>query len=66
MRLIVRQGKDEQSMEVPEGSSSLDVLDRLSLLPDAYIVLRGRTPVPVDEVLNDGESIRLIKVASGG
>ncbi len=66
MRLVVQQGKVEQIVEVPQGSSPMVVLDLLRLPPDAFIVLRGRAPIPLDERLSDGESITLIKVASGG
>lgn len=66
MRVTVIQGKEERPMDVPEGSNSLDIIRQLALSPDAFLVLRGRTPTPLDEVLTEGDSVRLIRVASGG
>ena len=66
MRITVVQGKEVRAMDVPEGSSPLDIIRQLALSPDAFLVLRGRTPIPLDEVLTEGDSVRFIKVASGG
>lgn len=53
-------------MDIEEGSSPLDVLRQMALAPDAYLILRGRTPIPADEALTEGDSIKLVRVASGG
>ncbi|MDW5563549.1 MAG: hypothetical protein SA339_10015 [Methanomassiliicoccus sp.] len=66
MRVIITKGGCREEMEVPEHASSVEVLDRLCLLPDAHIILRGGVPIPVDERLEDGDTLRIVKVASGG
>ncbi len=66
MRIMVLLGKEQRVMDVEEGSSPLDVIRQMALTPDAYLILRKKTPIPVDEVLNEGDSIKLIRVASGG
>ncbi len=66
MHVKVIQGMEELVIDVQEGSTPLDIIRRLALAPDAFLVLRDRTPIPVDEVLTDGDSVRLIRVASGG
>ncbi len=66
MRITLRLGGNDQEVDVAEGASPLDIIREMKLPPDAYIVLRGTTPIPVDEVLSEGDTIRLIKVASGG
>jgi sulfur carrier protein ThiS len=66
MHITVIQGREEQAIDVQEGSTPLDIIRQLALAPDAFLVLRERSPIPVDEVLTDGDSIRLIRVASGG
>jgi sulfur carrier protein ThiS len=43
-----------------------DLLRKLQLYPDAHIVLRGKTPVPLSDRPHDGDELRIIKVASGG
>ncbi len=62
----MRMAKNEEVVEVSDTSTPQDVLDALRLLPDAHIVIRGRMPIPIDEPLIDGETINIIKVASGG
>ena len=58
--------KKVESIDLPQGSRVRDLLEALSLYPDAYIVLIGRRPVPITEELKDGAELRIIKVASGG
>ena len=48
------------------GSKVSDVLKRLDLKPDALIILRGDTPIPIDTVLNEEQELRILYVASGG
>jgi len=43
-----------------------DVIRALELYPDAWIAVRGETPVPLDERLKDGDDIKLISAVSGG
>jgi len=43
-----------------------DAVRALELYPDAWIAIRGDTPVPLDEKLRDGEDLKLISVVSGG
>ena len=38
----------------------------LDLAPDAHLLVRGDVPIPIDEPLEDGETIRVIAVVSGG
>ena len=66
--IVVTVELDRKAKEVrlPEGSTVEAMLDSLGLYPDAHIVVRGRTPVPVDSQLMNGEQLRVVKVASGG
>ena len=58
--------KKIQDVQVQKGASVEDVLRSMGLYPDAHIVLRGKMPVPMTEIVIDGEQLRVIKVASGG
>jgi sulfur carrier protein ThiS len=58
--------KETASLELPSGSNVEDILRSMKLYPDAHIVLRGKTPVPITEKLKGSEEFRIIKVASGG
>ena len=66
MRITVLLGKEERAVDIEEGSSPLDVIRQLALAPDAFLVLRESEPIPVDEVLTEGDSIKILRVASGG
>jgi sulfur carrier protein ThiS len=34
--------------------------------PDAVVVLRGSTPIPITEMVGDGEDLQILEVVSGG
>lgn len=53
-------------MKFPDKANGFDVVDALDLKPDAYLLIRNGQPIPMDELLNSGDRIKLIKVASGG
>ena len=68
MRVIaeILPGRREESIELGPAAKGLDLLKALRLAPDAHILMRGDGPIPADEVLSDGERIRVIVVVSGG
>ena len=53
-------------VRLPQGSKVSDVLDKMKLFADAHIVLRGKTPVPINAEVVDGEKLKVLRVASGG
>lgn len=55
-----------RDLDLPSQAQGLDLLTTLKLAPDAHILVRGETPIPEDEVLQDGDRIRVIAVVSGG
>ncbi|MCX6650878.1 MAG: hypothetical protein NT131_04380 [Methanomassiliicoccales archaeon] len=66
IELTVEIGRKESVMQLPEGCTVEAMLDSLGLYPDAHIVVRGKTPVPLDALVFPGDRLRIIKVASGG
>lgn len=64
--LTVEMDRRPKEISLPEGSTVETMLDSLGLYPDAHIVVRGKTPVPVDSPLVNGDQLRIVKVASGG
>ena len=58
--------KDVQKVEINEGSTGLDLLEKLNLAYDAHIITRGNEPISIDEELRDSDEIGIIKVVSGG
>ncbi len=53
-------------VELPDGSTVSDAIRKLGLYPDGWIPVKGDQPLPADEVLRDGDEIKLISVVSGG
>ncbi len=64
--VVVQSGGKLQEQTVPEGSTVEDLLSQMNLHPDAYIVTKDSKPVPITRRLEDGERLKLVKVASGG
>ncbi len=49
----------------PEGRKYSEILESLGINPETVVVVRDGTPVPVDDVAEDGE-VKVIRVISGG
>ena len=43
-----------------------DIFKELQLIPEAYLVIRGRDLMTEDEIVADGDSIEVRPVISGG
>ena len=62
VKVIIRQ----EEHEVPGPTSVGEALRRLDLPPESYLVIRDGILLDETEILNDGETIRLVGVISGG
>jgi sulfur carrier protein ThiS len=43
-----------------------DVLLKLNIKPDTVIVIKKNIPIPIDENIENGDKLKIIRVASGG
>ena len=66
MKVTVVLNKRSEVLDLDGDATIEDLLGKLQLYPDAHIVLRGKTPVPLSYCPHDGDELRIIKVASGG
>ncbi len=68
MRVTVElvQARKTDVVDLPDRSTGFDLLRRVKLAPDAHLLVRGESPIPLDEPLLDGESLRVLAVVSGG
>ena len=64
--VVVEAAGLRKKLSLVPGDSVEDALRSMGLLPDAHIVLRGKTPIPITGLLKDGDVIRAVRVASGG
>jgi len=55
-----------KEIDIASGLKMYDLLKKINLKPDNIIILRGNTPVPIDDILTDEQELTIIKVASGG
>lgn len=62
VKLILR----DKEFEVRPGMNLLDALRKCEILPESVIATRNGEMILEDEILRDGEMIKLIAVISGG
>jgi sulfur carrier protein ThiS len=62
VKLFLR--KDE--FEVRPGMCLIDALKKLNILPEGIIATRNGELIEVDEILNEGDIIKLVNAISGG
>ena len=55
-----------KTVEVTKGTPIIEILRKLKLHPDALIIMRNNTPIPIDEKVVKDEKLSVLKVASGG
>ena len=58
--------KETKKIYLETGSSVDHLLKKIKLKPDTLIVISNNKPIPVDDILNGGQELTIIQVASGG
>ncbi|OGS41552.1 MAG: hypothetical protein A3K67_02610 [Euryarchaeota archaeon RBG_16_62_10] len=58
--------KETRKLTLEKGATVEEAIRALRLHPDAWIAVRGSTPVPLDEPLKEGDELKLVSVVSGG
>ncbi len=66
VRVRVLEELEEREVELPEGSTVLDLLSALGLKERGVVVIRERKMLGEGEELREGERIRILPVAIGG
>ncbi len=62
VKLILR----NREFEVRPGMALVDALKKVNILPESVIALRDGEVITEDEILEDGDVIKLVAVISGG
>jgi len=62
VKLVLR----TQEYEVRPGMTLLSALKKIDVLPEAVIATRDGELIEEDEILREGETIKLVAVISGG
>jgi sulfur carrier protein ThiS len=56
----------QQEVDVKKGSTVAELLRLMQLRPDAFIILKNNSPIPIDEIVDGNQELCLLQVASGG
>jgi len=64
VKVLLRNPRRE--VEIAGGRRVKDVLRDLDVVPESVIVIRGDTLITADQVVDDGDTIELRPVMSGG
>ena len=62
VKLVLR----DKEYEVKPGMTLLDSLKKINILPESVIATRAGEMILEDEILKDGDEVKLIAVISGG
>lgn len=62
VKLILR----DKEYEVKQGMALLDALKKCQIIPESVIATREGEMILDDEILKDGDEVKLIAVISGG
>lgn len=66
MKIKTTHKKEIQEISLKEGSSALNLLEKMGINPETVLVARNGEIVPETQVLEDGDVIDLIRTISGG
>jgi sulfur carrier protein len=64
MKVLLRNPRRE--VQIAGGRRVKDVLRDLDVVPESVIVIRGDTLITADQIVDDGDTIELRPVMSGG
>ena len=57
---------EKKELKLEAESTVEDLLKKIDLKPDTLIVMNKGTPIPIDNILKDGQELTIIQVSSGG
>jgi sulfur carrier protein ThiS len=55
-----------REIDMNTGSKVFNILEKLHIKPDTTIVIKHKSPIPIDDDLNEGDDLTIILVSSGG
>ena len=62
VRLVLR----DREFDIKSGTTLLAALQKADILPESVIATRGGEMILEDEILKDGDVVKLVAVISGG
>lgn len=55
-----------KKLKIKKNAKIIEVLKKLEINPDIVVVFRKNSPLPIDEVLNENDRLKIVRVVSGG
>lgn len=66
IKIKISRTNKENEIQLEQGSTVLDLLNKLKIKPDTVVIMSKKTPIPIDDTLKDKQEITIIQVFSGG
>jgi len=68
MEITIKMQRTQETKKIKLDNNSTidDLLKKIDIKPDTVIVMHKNKPVPIDNVLKDGQEINILEVSSGG
>jgi len=58
-------GKENESIEIEEGTRYSRVLEAFGINPETVIIIKDNVPIPTEEEVEEGD-VQVLRVVSGG
>lgn len=62
----IQRSNETKKIELKDKSTIQQLLKKINIKPDTVIVMNENKPIPVDDILIDGQELTILQVASGG
>ena len=66
IKVNISQSKEKRIINIKKGSTIESLLNKMKLRQDTLIVISDNRPIPVNDILCDGQELTILHVASGG
>ena len=66
IKVTFKPSNKKKVIELEAGSSVYDLLKKIGMKPDSTLILKNKTPIPIDEIIEEDIELDIVQVASGG
>jgi sulfur carrier protein ThiS len=66
VRVELSRTNEKKEVELKKDSKILDLLEKIGIKPDTAIVMKNKKLLPVDDVIEDNESLTILHISSSG
>ena len=66
IKVKISRTNKEKEIQLEKGSTVIDLLNKLKIKPDTVVVMRNKSPIPIDDTLDEKQEIMILQVFSGG